>query len=207
MNLLLMTPSTMVRPSCSSDQLLNFPEESVSSSTSMTLYAMLSLDLFTCWRMLMLADASSERILARTPALFSFTMAMRTVVSERASRRVSGKLTELTMSPFSRNFWMVLLAMVAAASSASSVDAPRWGRMRVWGWSYRRSSGKSETYTPEFSPESNQSFMASESTSSPLAKLHMTRFFFALMSRSLPMMPCVPPSLGGLLMYGMLRLT
>lgn len=59
---------------------------------------------------------------------------------------MAGKLTELRIVPVSRKSRMVSAAMEAAASSASSVEAPRWGRRMDEGWFQRRSSGKSETY-------------------------------------------------------------
>ena len=53
--------------------------------------------------------------------------------SGRLGRLVAGKLTELRMVPVSRKSRMVSAAMDAAASSASSVDAPRWGKRIVEG--------------------------------------------------------------------------
>lgn len=66
--------------------------------------------------------------------------------SGRFGNDAEGKLTELRIVPVSRKSRMVSAAMEAAASSASSVEAPRWGRRMVEGWFQRRSSGKSLTY-------------------------------------------------------------
>lgn len=61
-------------------------------------------------------------------------------------REVAGKLTLFLIVPVSRKSRMVSAAMEAAASSASSVEAPRWGRRMAFLWFQRRSSGKSLTY-------------------------------------------------------------
>ncbi len=61
------------------------------------------------------------------------TTVNRMELSGRLGREAEGKLTELRMVPVSRKDRMVDAAMVAAASSASAVEAPRWGRRTVLG--------------------------------------------------------------------------
>ena len=66
---------------------------------------------------------------ARHPGIFLLTTVNRMVCGGALERDVVGKLTELRIVPVSKKSTMVLAAIAAAASSASSVDAPRCGNM------------------------------------------------------------------------------
>mmetsp|Transcript_45448 Transcript_45448/g.84429 ORF Transcript_45448/g.84429 Transcript_45448/m.84429 type:complete len:207 (+) Transcript_45448:320-940(+) len=206
MNRLEITSSIVVSSFCTSFHATSAPP--ASAMMSITLYAMSPRDLFTCWLMLREWLPNTPRILVSTAGTFRFTTPMRTVFSASLeSSSVSGKFTELMISPVVKKRMTVSAAMEAAASSASSVDAPKWGITMAFLWSQTSSSGKSVTYLPLTEGLFIHALRSFESTSSPRAKFSKTASDFMYSNISALMIPLVPPSLTGLLMKGTLRET
>ena len=106
-----------------------------------------------------------------------------------------GKLTELTIFPFSKYSRISLTAIRAQLSSDSGVEAPKWGITIIFSISTRSGVAKSVTYLAIF-PSFTPSKISCDTTRSALAKFKILTPSFIKAIVSLLMIPFVSFVLG-----------
>ena len=119
----------------------------------MTVYAMSPREVLICCEMFRPLEPRNVVISPSAPGSLRLTMHRRAPEEFFwGARMVVGKFTELRMVPVSRKSIIVVAAIAAEFSSASSVDAPRWGNTMWRGWPIRSGSEKSDMYLPVSTP-------------------------------------------------------
>mmetsp|Transcript_4178 Transcript_4178/g.13944 ORF Transcript_4178/g.13944 Transcript_4178/m.13944 type:complete len:201 (-) Transcript_4178:979-1581(-) len=165
---------------------------------SITVYAMSPLEVLICCEMFKPLLPRKVVISPSAPGSLRFTMHSRAPDEFFwGARMVVGKFTELRMVPVSRKSIIVVAAIAAEFSSASSVEAPRWGMTMCWGWPIKSGSEKSLMYFPVSVPLSYPLRTAAPSMISPLAKFKRCTLGLHFASASELIKWCVTP-----LMYG-----